>query len=269
MLAQPDPPLLLVERFTAGGRDCVRLTLNRPDQRNPLDAATVRALRKLLTDAEAERLGAIVITGSGPAFSAGGDLKAYQRLFRDRDALNRFMEDFEAVCDMLERAAAVTVAMINGLCVAGGLELALACDVITASDDAQVGDGHLKFGQLPGTGGAQRLVRAIGYAHAKRWLLSARLHPAQELVRVGLVAETVPPAELRRHTESVVAEMVAHSPLATAAMKRLIRDSADVGLTAGLHRDRREVADYIVTSHDAIEGIEAFAERRRPRFTGR
>lgn len=269
MPTQVETPLILAEDFTVAGRPCALWTLNRPDKRNPIDARTLRSLRGLLTEAQDADLAAIVITGAGAAFSAGGDLKAYKRLFRDREALARFMEDFEAVCEMLERGTAFAVAMINGTCVAGGLEIALACDVITVADDVTVGDGHLRFALLPGVGGGQRLVRAIGYAHAKRWLLSGRLYPASELVRVGLVDKAVPRAELREHTEAIIADVVTHSPLAVAEMKRLVRDSADVGLTAGLHLDRRETARYILDSHDATEGITAFAERRPPRFLGR
>lgn len=260
--------LVEVEDFTAAGRQCQKWTLNRPESRNPLDARTVGTLRAMLTEAvAAAELRAVVITGMGPAFSAGGDLLGYREMFRDGDAIAGFMEDFERVCDLLERAPFVTAAMINGACVAGGLELALACDVITVAEGARVGDGHLRFGLLPGTGGAQRLVRAIGYAHAKRWLLTGELFSAAELVRVGLVETASRPDRLWEDTQRLVARVVVHSSDAVLAMKDMIRESADVGLTSGLVSDRRKVAQYIGKSEHVWEGLEAFAQKRPPRYS--
>ena len=211
---------------------------------------------------------AIVITGAGPAFSAGGDLQGYQTLYRQPEEFSRFLETFHQVCDLLERSPAVTVAMVNGACVAGGLELALACDLITMAEDAMIGDGHLRFGQLPGAGGSQRLVRAIGWQRARHWLLTARLFDAPTALAAGLVVGTFPAEDLRAETLALLAPVLGQSPLAVAKMKELIRLADEAPLSEGLRQEMRIVADYAVTSHDATEGLKAFAERRDPDYRG-
>jgi enoyl-CoA hydratase len=246
------------------------LRLNRPEQLNPLDKQTIRELRLLLTGLTAEGgPDGIVLTGNGDAFSAGGDLKGYQSLFTDPDEFRQFMRDFDEVCGLLESASAITVAMVNGTCVAGGLELALACDLITMSADAEIGDGHLKFGQLPGAGSSQRLVRAIGLQQARNWLLTARLFTAEEAAASGLVCLVTPPEELVKQTFELTAQAAAHTPLGRAHMKDLLRTAVSTPLAEGLQYEQDVAHRYATTSHDATEGLRAFAERRSARYRGR
>jgi enoyl-CoA hydratase/carnithine racemase len=261
--------LILRERTELDGAGVVILTLNRPQDRNPLDGATLELLRDLLLEISLDdTIRAIVITGAGPAFSAGGDLKGYQTLYRAPEEFARFLDTFREVCDLLERSAAVTVAMVNGACVAGGLELVLACDLVTMADSAMIGDGHLRFGQLPGAGGSQRLVRAIGWQRARHWLLSARLFDAPAALAAGLVVGTFPDEELRAETLALLTPILSQSPLAVSKMKELIRLADETPLSEGLRQEMRIVSDYAVTSHDAMEGLMAFAERRNPTYRG-
>jgi enoyl-CoA hydratase/carnithine racemase len=261
--------LILRERTELDGAGVVILTLNRPQDRNPLDGATLELLRDLLLEISLDdTIRAIVITGAGPAFSAGGDLKGYQTLYRAPEEFARFLDTFREVCDLLERSAAVTVAMVNGACVAGGLELVLACDLVTMADSAMIGDGHLRFGQLPGAGGSQRLVRAIGWQRARHWLLSARLFDAPAALAAGLVVGTFPDEELRAETLALLTPILSQSPLAVSKMKELIRLADETPLSEGLRQEMRIVSDYAVTSHDAMEGLIAFAERRNPTYRG-
>lgn len=263
------PALVLRDETELDGHGVVILTLNRPAQRNPLDGATLEMLRDLLVELSGDAATrAVVITGAGPAFSAGGDLQGYQDLYRAPDEFARFLDTFRQVGDLLERSPAVTVAMINGVCVAGGLELALACDLVTMADSAVIGDGHLRFGQLPGAGGSQRLVRAIGRQRARHWLLSARLFDAPAALAAGLVVGAFPTGQLRAETLALLAPIVGQSPLAVAKMKELIRLADDAPLSEGLAEEMRIVFDYAVTSHDAMEGLLAFAERRDPTYRG-
>ena len=151
--------------------DVLRLTLNRPQAYNALTNDIVRGLDETLELIETDRsIRALVITGEGPAFCAGADLKDIAAGGGELDpalVFRRFLERTGAVFDRLARCRVPTVAALNGLTIAGGLELALCCDFIIADATAKVGDGHAKFAQLPGGGGSARLHRRIGASRAK------------------------------------------------------------------------------------------------------
>lgn len=262
--------LILTERFEHAGMDVAVLTFNRPQHRNPLDKATIKALRGILTDfADGDAPDAVVLTGAGGAFSAGGDLKGYQELYRDHDAFREFMTDFSETANLLERGPMLAVSMINGVCVAGGLELSLACDFITIAETAKIGDGHLKYAQLPGAGGSQRLVRAIGVQRARHWLLTGRHFNAQAAVDSGLAVFSAPSEELRDRTLGLLAELAALTPLGLRTMKKLIATALCTDLDTGLQIETREVFRYATASFDATEGLNAFADRRPPNYLGR
>ena len=268
-MSPSEKPLLLTEIVALDAGDVAVLTLDRPEQRNPLDWGTVRELRAALSAVTAAGARAVIVTGNGPAFSAGGDLKGYLDLYERPGDFAAFLDDLAGVCDTLERGPLPSIAMVNGTCVAGGLELALSCDLVVLADDARVGDGHLRFGQLPGAGGSQRLVRAIGPQRAREWLLTGELHTAQVAYAAGLAAAVVPGAELRARTLALAQLVCRHSPLALRRAKELIALAFDTPLDEGLRRERALVHEYATTSFDATEGLRAFDERREPRFEGR
>jgi enoyl-CoA hydratase/carnithine racemase/AcrR family transcriptional regulator len=263
------PALVVRENWEMDGTRGVLIRINRPKQRNPIDHETVRALLDHLDEAEADPLlRGFIVTGSGPAFSAGGDLRKYVDLYAKPAQFNAFLEDFKRLCERLERGPLVTCAMVNGVCVAGGIELALACDFITISDSANIGDGHLGSGQLPGAGGSQRLGRAIGWQKAKEWMLSGRLYTAAEAEAAGLVALATAPESLNEATIGLVAAAGQHSPQAYRTMKQLIHVGRETQLDDGLRRELEIVHNYATTSHDALEGLTAFLEKRRPNYEG-
>jgi len=263
------PAPVLHERWEHEGVGGVVLRLNRPELRNPLDHDTVRALITHLDQAEAApEVRAVVLTGSGPAFSAGGDLRKYLDLYEDGNRYAAFLSDFALLCQRLERGSLVTCAMVNGACVAGGLELALACDFITAGRAARIGDGHLGSGQLPGAGGSQRLCRAIGLQKAKEMLFTGRLYDAEHAEAMGLVSLVTDDDELERATLELVASCGRHSSLGYASMKQLVHLAETTNLDEGLRQEQQIVQHYATTSHDAREGLHAFLEHRTARYSG-
>jgi len=260
---------VLVEIIASHGCDVAIVTLNRPEQHNPIDKQTLQVLRSVIAElSEPGGPRAILLTGAGSAFSAGGDLKGYQALYRDAAAFEAFMQDFAATCTLLETSPAAVIAMINGTCVAGGLELALACDAIVIADDARVGDGHIGFAQLPGAGGSQRLVRAIGVQRARHWLLTGNLFDARTAVECGLAVFHAPGEELLERTLLFASKMTRRSPLAFGRMKTLITIAQNNLLDDSLRLEAQLVHEYATTSHDATEGLNAFAERRPPSYLG-
>lgn len=259
--------VVTLEHVQQGDALVALITLNRPEKHNPVDEATIAALERTLVQVhEAQDFRAVVLTGAGESFSSGGDLKGYQTLFRDRDRFERFVASFGRVCKLIERSPLISVAMINGICMAGGMELALSCDVITVAETAKVGDGHMRFSQMPGSG-CQRLVRAIGLQRARHWMLSGDLHTAQEAVDVGLAIMAVPDEQLREVTLREVARLLRASPVALSMVKQLIVTALNSPLDEGLEIEEATAVRYATTTPDAIEGLMAFAERRKPRFS--
>jgi enoyl-CoA hydratase len=248
------------------------IRLNRPAELNPIDAAMLEALDRALDEMEGDRaVRAVLVTGNGRAFSAGGDMKKYRALQRDPVAFPRFVADLHRIFGRLRDLPVPVVALVNGVAVAGGLELVLNCDYAIAARSARIGDGHLTFGQMGGGGVLTLLPRMIGRARAAELVLSGRLLPAEEAVEWGLVSRVVDDEALLDAGLGSVRDLARRSPLAVAnakqVMNRLWADngSVDAGLRYELERD----AYYCLTSKDAPEGLAAFAEKRPPRFRGR
>jgi enoyl-CoA hydratase len=245
------------------------LTLNRPEQRNPLDWSSVRQLKGAIEQLEEDAaLRFVVIRGAGGHFSAGGDLKGYLELYRKPAEFRQFLEDFHGLLDRMERSDKVYIAIVEGYCVAGGLELLLACDLAIAAQSAKIGDGHVNFGQLPGAGGSQRLPRTIGPMHARYLMLTGELLDGAEAARIGLVSRVVPDAELGVFTDKLVGRLRGASALGLKGMKHLANRGLSMALADALRMELEYVHDYATTSRDAGEGLVAFAEKRKPSFSG-
>ncbi len=241
------------------------LTLNRPDKLNPLDSATIDLMRGMVTDLEARpEIRVVRVTGEGKAFSAGGDLAGYISLYRSPAAFRKFLQVFHDLLDQMERSTKIFVAVVNGACVAGGLELLLACDVALAGEGARIGDGHLNFGQLPGAGGSQRLPRAIGASGAKFLMLSGELLDAAAAERLGLINRVFPDAELATLSMALCRAMARHSPAGLEGAKYLVNQGLRDDLQAGLQLELEFVHKYATTEPDAMEGLLAFKEKRPP-----
>ena len=247
------------------------LTLDRPEELNPLDHDTIRALNKALDVLDRDpRIRAIAVTGAGRAFSAGGDMKKYRTLQRDPLGFPAFLADLHGLLTAIGAAATPVVALVNGIAVAGGIELLLACDFAVAARSARIGDAHLPYGQMGGGGSLTLLPRTVGPSRARELVFTGRLLPAAEAKEWGLVSRVVPDADLLAAGIEIGRGLAARSPLAVANAKRTLNAAYWDGtaITAGLRLERETAARYGLTSADAHEGLAAFAEKRSPRFTG-
>jgi len=251
-------------RLECGGGHC-RLTLLRAEKLNPLDWITIRELKRAIAELDRRPdVFVVSITGSGRSFSAGGDLEGYLKLYREPKDFAGFLADFFEMLSAIEASEKIYVAVINGVCVAGGLELLLACDLVLAANTAQIGDGHLNFGQLPGAGGSQRLPRAVGLLRAKYLMLTGKLLTALEAEEFGLVNEVVAVEELDAALERLVAQLAEKSRAGLAGVKHLANRTLTDGLEAGLKYEIAFVHRYATTVPDATEGLLAFKEKRKP-----
>jgi enoyl-CoA hydratase/carnithine racemase len=247
------------------------ITLNRPEQLNAMSPELSGGLAAAFAGVEARAdVRAVVITGSGRAFSAGGDLKSFKtRVLSGQHnefiaSLREMMRAFRSI----ERSRLPVIAAVNGFAVAGGLELLLCCDFVIASETAQIGDGHLKFGVIPGAGSSVRLPRKVPENVARMLLMTGELFPAIRFKEWGLVHEVVP-AEQLRHAAAALAERLCKlSPLGLARVKPLITEGLEHSLDDALMHEIDVFEDYM-TSADFLEGLMAFEEKREPRFIGR
>jgi len=230
------------------------------------------AIGEALAAADADdEVCAVLISGRGRAFSAGGDLKAYLRLQQDPVVWGRFMDTFISTFAAIQYMRKPVVALVNGVTVAGGLELLVACDFAYAAESAQIGDGHLRYGQMGGGGVLAHLPRLIGPARARELLFSARLLPAAEACEWGIVNRVFPDDELIGAGLEFAAGVAERSPAGVARMKFATNAGwADgTGLESALRLERECTALYVLTLPDSNEGLTAFSEKRKPRFAGR
>lgn len=256
---------VLMERRDLKAGTAVVLTLNRPELRNPLDWSTIKELNSCLDVAiAAPEVRAVILTGTPPAFSAGGDLRGYLDLYKSRSDFRAFLEDIRHLFDRLESSRLLSIAAVNGACVAGGFEMALACDLVLVSERARIGDGHLQFWQLPGGGGSQRLPRAVGSALAKRLFYTQELLSAEAAVRYGLAVEMVEPERLIGRALELAGK-VAETPEDTVTtLKHLLMVADAQDLPGGLTAEIDALVDYAVAEGgSAYAGLQRFLDPSR------
>ncbi len=247
------------------------ITLNRPRELNAIGPAMLDRLHAILDETEADpAVRCLVLTGAGRAFCAGADLAFVHAMPEgERDAATAaFLRRASATMSRLEACPKPVIAAVNGVTVAGGLELVLCCDIVLAAEGARIGDGHARYGLLPGAGASARLPRRVGLSRANWLFFTAALLPARDLVAAGLVNEVVPDAELDGAAERLATGIAARSPLGLRHMKALARASLDGTLADALERELAANAGY-AASFDRNEGLAAFNERREPAFEGR
>ncbi len=241
------------------------VTLNRPHVMNALTPGMLRAIDAAMEQAESDSaVRCVVITGRGNEFCAGADLSEVPS---GSEELGRFLKKAGQTMQGIERLSKPVIACINGVALAGGLELALCADIIVAARSAELGDGHIKYGLLPGAGGSTRLARAVGAGRARYLMYTGFRLSAEHLESWGLVQQVVDDGELLQATNTLANVISRHSPLVLSQLKQLISRSVDSSLEQSLEL---EVAanQIIATSEDLKEGLAAFAEKRKPVFRG-
>jgi enoyl-CoA hydratase len=250
---------LLVDDSHAGVRI---LTLNRPERLNALDGPSldnfIAAIREW--SAPGKDIRVIVIRGAGRAFSAGADLKWLATgVLADHGAHLRFQDRLQEMCETLEAADQVVIGSIHGFALAGGMELALSCDILIAAEDAELGDEHIRRNLLPGGGGSQRLPRKLGLARGMYYLLTGRRISGREAERIGLVSVAVAAAELPDATLALAQEIARTDGRALAAMKLMVRRGLELPLREGLWLERWTQHRYRSESTAMDQGVANFA----------
>ncbi|NGP07398.1 enoyl-CoA hydratase/isomerase family protein [Rhodococcus sp. 14C212] len=268
-----DQGSVLVERIEVGdGAFAGLLTLNRPEAMNPLDVAMVAGLHDGLTElGEDPTVRVVLITGAGQAFCAGGDLKKYIELQSDKERWPQIMETNHRMFAKIRSLPKPVVALVNGVTVAGGLEILVNCDFAYAARSARIGDGHLRYGQMGGAGALAILPHLIGPAKARELVFSGSLLPAEEVHALGLVNRVFDDEELLEGGLAFARLVAQRSPLAEANAKFVINEGLESGYGFRTHMrlELERTTRYVLTSEDSREGLAAFSEKRSPVFTGR
>lgn len=244
------------------------ITVNRPAALNALSRAVLDELGRALEEADATpALRALAITGAGDkSFVAGADITEFSSLTPEE--ARSYSAKGHAVLDRLGTLRMPVVAAVNGFALGGGLELALACDFIWASDNARLGLVEVNLGIIPGFGGVARLSRRVGKALAAELIFSAAQLKADEALKVGLVNRVLPQAELIQEVRKLAEAMAQKGPLALAAVKRLLREGEGADLRAA-NAMEQSAFGLVFSTADAKEGVTAFTEKRKPIFQAR
>lgn len=241
------------------------ITLNRPQALNALNTQLMTEVMDALEAFDKDDgIGAMVITGSKKAFAAGADIKE----MADKNALQMMDADHVAVFSRIRTIQKPIIAAVSGWALGAGCELPLSCDMIIASDSAKFGQPEITIGVIPGAGGTQRLVRAVGKAIAMEMILNNRTLTAHEALEYGLVNRVVPVGDYLNVAVLLADEIASRAPVAVRAAKRLINHAYEAFLADGL-AEEKQVFYNLFSSEDQKEGMQAFVEKRKPEWKGK
>jgi enoyl-CoA hydratase/carnithine racemase len=240
--------------------------LSRPDALNALNSTMVRELVEAFDALEADAsVRCVVLTGGDRAFCAGADVREMAKLSPEEIAK---ADHLRPVWERAARFRKPIVAALSGYALGGGLELALCCDIIVASEGTKLGQPEINIGIIPGGGGTQRLARAVGRQKAMEMILTGGMVSAEEAEALGLVNRVVPAGKQLEEASKLASEIASKAPLAVRAAKEAIQASQEKGLSEGLEVERR-LFYALFGTEDKREGMTAFLEKRKPNFTGR
>lgn len=242
--------------------------INRPDKLNALNAETIRELYSAFMSVRDDpEIKCVILTGSGDkAFVAGADIGELASL--DYATGKDFVLEGQELTKLIENFRKPVIAAINGFALGGGTELALACHVRIASENAKMGQPEVKLGLIPGFGGTQRLARLVGKGKAMEIVLSGKMIDAQESLAIGLVNRVVPQSDLISTCAAFAGEMIVNAPLALEYSIRAINEGLDRSLPEGLLIEA-ELFGSACDSEDSKEGTKAFLEKRKANFQGK
>jgi len=242
------------------------LSINRPKVLNALNWDTLRELGKFFEDVlPGEELKALIVTGAGDkAFVAGADI-AQMNSMSARE-FKEYVDYAHKVYDLLEDDPSPSIAAINGYALGGGCELALACDIRIASDNAKMGFPEVKLGIFPGWGGTQRITRVLGLGKTKELVFTGEMINAQEALRIGLVEKVVPHDDIMTEVLTLAGSIAKRGPLAVRLSKTAINAGSEMDLQKALLLEKTLVS-LCFDSSDRVEGMQSFLEKREPSFT--
>ena len=241
------------------------ITLNRPEALNALNSQVMHDIVAAASAFDADpAIGAIVVTGSERAFAAGADIKEME----SKSGLDMVMDDHFGGWARFAAVRTPVIAAVSGYALGGGCELAMMCDIILAADTAKFGQPEINLGVIPGMGGSQRLVRAVGYYKAAELVLTGRMMGAEEAEHAGLVSRVVPAADLLEEAGKVADTIAAKSLPSVYAAKAALDTALESTLAEGLRFEKHTFAALFDTA-DQKEGMAAFREKRAPDFQNR
>ncbi len=249
------------------------LTLDRPERRNALDLAMWRQLGAAAREAEGARV--VIVTGAGGHFCSGMDLAADEAILAaatpaivngDERAAQDLIRELKACVQALADLPCPTIAAIEGACVGGGLEVALACDIRIASAGASLGLPEVRIGMIPDLGGCARLTRLVGPGRAADLVCTGRRVDAEEAYRLGVIERVVPAGTALAAARAAAGDIVGNGPMAVRLALNAVRVAADLGLDEALSVETRAGVLALV-SGEASEGVAAFREKRAPRWS--
>ena len=244
------------------------ITLNRPRRMNALNNQLLKDLERVTASVgDDPEVGAAVITGQSRFFSIGADLTDISRV-KDPVEARAFCSYVHQVFNAVEDLPKPVIAAVSGLALGGGCELAMACDLRLAADNARFGQPEIKIGVIPGAGGTQRLPRLVGLGRAKEMLMLGEPIDAEEACRIGLVNRVVPAESLLDEAMAMAKQLMAMPPVALATTKNVVNTGMQMDLKSAL---RLEAAAFemLFATEDQKEGVSAFLEKRQPVFKGK
>ena len=249
---------------------CV-LTLSRPDRLNALNVEVANELQAAIGDAVNNGARAIVLTGTGRAFCAGGDLREMQEIASTKADVGAFFDEplakLNALVLMIRQTPVPVIAAVNGVASGGGCNLALACDLVYACESAKFNQAFIKIGLSPDIGGTFILPRLVGWKRATELMFTGDMIDASSALQMGMINGVVADAELMSHVMSVARRLAQAPTAAIGQIKRLLEASATNDYGAQLELER-EAQMQLGQTKDFVEGVTAFLEKRSPRFTG-